>query len=275
MQLTPAIKAGYSKDYTTHSNYAHCMVGVMHGLKLDVPVDKSASVSLKNVRQFYKLANLTEKSIRGEIDNCKAVADYVQVVAPWFAVKCYYRTYYLESVLVHLASGTTDVFKNNGHSYVRKIIRTYCKNGYFQSKMKRAEVVESIQNALSHKITSGKNLKQDYYLTDDCVKSVRHKLAEYAVEHWKKNSPFKNFRTTAAKKAVADYQSSTETCLFDFFYQMRVKANYRDSDFLDFDKILSEDGVKYIQMLKGATDKYCTALQKRIDEMLADRSLSL
>ncbi|HSW75013.1 MAG TPA: hypothetical protein VLG16_04030, partial [Candidatus Saccharimonadales bacterium] len=225
--------------------------------------------------RFHKLAALTEKSIRGEIDSCKAEPDYVQIVAPWFAVKCYYRTYYLESILIHLASGANNVFKNNGHSYVRKIIRTYCKNGYYVSKMKHAEDVVATQDALVHKITAGRNLKQDYYLSDDCVKSVRHKLAEYSVDHWKKNSPHKNFRSATAKADLKKYLAGSEICLFDFFYQMRVKANYRDTDFLDFDKISSADGVKYVQMLKSATDKYCNALQKGIDDMLADRSLSI
>jgi len=247
----------------------------MHEVKLNVPVDRSIGVSLKDIKRYLKLAQLTQKSIKGEIDNCHAEVDYVQIVAPWFAVKCYYRTYYLESVLIHLASGTHDVFRNNGHSYVRKTIRNYCKIGYIHTKKKYAEVVEPLHVALNHKIISGQNLTQDYYLTEECVRSVRHKLADYSLQHWKKNSIYKRFQSSAAKAELSGFQSKSEVCLFDFFYQMRVKANYRDTDFLDFDKILSEDGLEYIELLKGATDKYCSALQTCIDEMLRDRSISL
>lgn len=275
MKFTPAMKAEYSKEYTTHLNYTHCMVGMMHGLKITVPVNKSVDVDLNSIRRFNKLAKLTEKSIDGEIENSKTEPDYVQVVAPWFAVKCYYRIYYLESMLIHLSSGSMSVFKNSGHSYVRKTIQAYCKAGYFQSHLKHAETVESFHNALTHKITSGRNLAQDYYLSEECVKSIRRKLTDYSVEHWKKNSEFKNFRSKDAKAALNDYQSNRKLCLFDFFYQMRLKANYRDSDFLDFNKILSEDGIKYVTTLKSATDKYCSALNTCIDDMLTERDLLL
>jgi hypothetical protein len=275
MELTPAMKAEYSKEYSTHLNYAHCMVGMVHELKILVPVDKSVGVDLKSIRRFHKLSKLTEKSIIGEIENIKLEPDYVQVVAPWFAVKCYYRVYYLESILIHLNSGSMNVFKNSGHSYVRRTIRSYCKVGYYQTRLKHAEIVESYHKALLHKIDSGKNLKKDYYLTEECVKSVRRKLSEYSVEHWKKNSKFKYFRTKEAKSALNDFLNNSEVCLFDFYYQMRIKANYRDSDFLDFDKILSEDGIKYISLLKNATDKYCSALERQIEVMLNDRDLAL
>jgi len=273
MEITAAMKAGYAKDFHTHLNYAHCMVGMMHDVLLAVPVNKSVQVNLADVKRFLKLAKLTKVSIEGEISSCRSEPDYVQIAAPWFAVKCYYRAYYLESCLIHLSSGSTEPFWNSGHHYVRKMIRTYCKVGYVKTKLHHAEVVDCYASALTHKIVSGANLKQDYYLTEECVKSVRSKLAKYSVDHWKKNSPHSSFRPLVARKELAAFISNGEVCLFDFFYQMRVKANYRDSDFLDFDKIKSSEGVEYIEQLKKATDKYCDALHFALKNTLKERAL--
>ena len=275
MDFTAASKFGYAKDYHTHLNYAHCMVGMMHDVAIAIPVNKSVRVSVSDVKRFIKLSNLTKTSIEGEITSCHTEPDYVQIVAPWFAVKCYYRAYYLESALIHLSSGSMEPFKNGGHHYVRKTIRTFCKAGYITSTLRHAEVVEKYTSALTHKIVSGTNIKQDYYLSEDCVKSVRSKLARYSVEHWKRNSTHKNFRPLIARKELADYISKNEVCLFDFFYQMRIKANYRDADFLDFDKIESNEGITYIEQLKKATDKYCRALESAIANALSERSIAL
>ena len=275
MEFTTAMKAPFAKDFQTHLNYAHCMVGMMYKLEVSIPIDTTATIDIASVRRFQKLANLTKQSIDGEVENCKVEPDYVQIAAPWFAVKCYYRIYYLESILIHLSRGNSEVFKNSGHTYVRKTIRAFCKVAYFKSHFKKAEIVVSCDSALSFKTVSGMNIKKDYYLTDDCINSIRRKLAVYAVDHWKKNSGFANFRSARAIASLRIYKSKSEISLFDYFYHMRVKANYRDSDFLDFDKILASEGVKYIGYLKQATDRYCNILQENIDRAASARSISI
>ena len=117
-----------------------------------------------------------------------------------------------------MSSGTQDVFKNGGHNYVRKTIRSYCKAGYIASHLKYAEVVVKAGPALAHKITAGANLTARYYLSSDCVKSVRHKVAEYGLTNWKKNQVHKNYMSTAAKKDLSAYIARTELSLFDYFY---------------------------------------------------------
>ncbi len=247
------------------------MVGMMHGLTINVPINKAATVNVGEVQRFAKLAKLTNQSIRGEVASCDLAADYVQVVAPWITVKCYYRIYYLESILIHLSSGTPKVFTNGGHTYARNTIRTYCKNGYIQSRLQYAEAVVKTEDALAHRITSGMNIRARYYLSEDCVKSVRHKIAQYGVDNWKKNQKYKNYRSNEAKLALASYSSKNEVSLFDYYY-LRLKANYRDADFLDFSLITSNDGVEFIKMLKAATDKYCRALEASIVSQLATRN---
>jgi hypothetical protein len=92
---------------------------------------------------------------------------------------------------------------------------------------------------------------------------------------WKKQQSYKNYMSTAAKADLTAYLSRTELSLFDYFYQMRLKANYRDTDFLDFNIISSSDGVKFIDRLTAATDKYCNALVVAINDELAVRGVSL
>lgn len=275
MSLTIAQKDIVAKNYATHYNYAKCMIGMMHGLQINVPVDKAAKIDLNEVRRFMTLARLTRRSIVGEVTSCHSEEDYAQIVAPWIAVKCYYRIYYLESVLIHLSSGTLEVFRSGGHRYVRKTIKGYCKSGHIKSNLKHAEVVVKASPALAHKITTGANLAANYYLSEDCVKSVRRKIAEYGLAHWKKHQTHKNYMSTAAKTDLAAYLARTELSLFDYFYQMRLKANYRDADFLNFDVITSRDGVEFIDILRAATDKYCNALVAAITAELAVRDLTL
>lgn len=274
MSLTVSQKDVVAKNFTTHYNYAKCMVGMMHGLRITVPIDSRVGIDSKEVKRFLILARLTKRSIAGEVKSCNSEEDYAQIVAPWIAVKCYYRIYYLESVLIHLSSGTQEVFKNGGHKYVRKIIRSYCKSGYIKSHLKHAEVVVKASPALDHRIPAGANLSTDYYLSEDCVKSIRHKIAEYGLTHWKKNQSHKNYRSNVAKTDLSAYLQRSELTLFDYFYQMRLKSNYRDTDFLNFDVISSKDGVEFICLLQAATEKYCRGLDVAISTAMNTRDLT-
>ena len=255
------------KDFTTHFNYIKCMDRIMTEVKIDIPVVQNAQIDNKLVKKHQNLASLTKNGIDSEIKACKSQAEYAEIVAPWIAVKCYYRIYYLESVVIHLSNGS----KFLGHSQIRGKINTYCSVGNITSKLGEAEKVCSVLDAKIHKIKMGSNISQNYYLSPECIKSVRAKTATYLEEQWKHSKKIASYASKVNKEKRDKFRSNQKLSLLDYFYQMRLKANYKDMDFLRFDEITPRQVVDYIELYVSATNKYCNGLQTAINKIVKDR----
>lgn len=268
---------GFSEtnDFVTHFNYIKCVNGMMTGIDLSIPLSKTATIDVNRVKKFIKLATLTRKGISSELAACNTQAEYAEIVAPWIAVKCYYRIYYLESVLVHLAQGSSGVFRNGGHALVRRVMNSYCLSGAVSSKLTEAEKVFTIEDVRAHKIKMGSNISPTYYLTQSCIKSVRAKVALYLEEHWKANEKITRYGSKVNNAKRDAFRKNQKISLFDFFYQMRLKSNYKDLDYLKFNEISAEQAVGYIKLYTSATQKYCSALETTIKTMLTSRGISL
>lgn len=263
------------QDFQTHFNYAKCMNGMMHDISFAVPLAPIAHIEIRKVRKFIKLAQLTKTGIENEVQACREVPDYSEVVAPWLPVKHYYRLYYLESVLIHLTQGNSGVFVDGGHRLARNMITSFCRSGYVSSRLREAQKVVLLNEAMQHRIRPGQNISSNYYLTQECIKSVRSKVATYVLDHWKLNKGWKRYSSPARRAERDRYKASKAICLLDFFYQMRLKANYRDIDFLSSGEITSAQKLEYIKMYHSAAVKYGRSLEIAIQNAARQRNISL
>jgi hypothetical protein len=261
--------------YRTHYNYVRCIANQYNGLVLSTTLNPVAALPLLKVERFEKLAMLTSKGINSELDACKLDHDYAQVVAAWFPVKCYYRLYYLESVLVYLLNGNSTGFSHGGHTKVRKAISSLINNRELIFSNFELSIQSTISMIQSHIIPSGSNLSPMYYANPDCIRSVRKKVSEYVEYHWKTGKGIKKYSTNTNRLSRDNFRSTNTVNLTDYFYWMRIKVNYRDVDFLDFSKaITSDDAYNYIRQFAAAHESYAHAIEGLITDLKKSRGIA-
>lgn len=260
--------------FATHNNYVRCIASNLNGFELTTTLHPTATLPIDKIDKFLKLSEMTHNSIRDEIAACFRDSDYTQVVAPWMPVKCYYRLYYLESVMLYLLSGSAVGFTHGGHTGVRKNIKSHIASG--QLTASNVVVFESVtvQDALVHTIPSGANLSPNFHTTTDCVNSLKKKLATYAEHDFREKSGIKDYRSRANQIRRNSFRVATSINLSDFFYWMRIKANYKDVDYLDFAYNISpDDAYTYIMRYAAAQESYAFSLEALIEQLKIARGM--
>lgn len=259
-----------SKTFKTHLNYVKCMDKLTNGIGISISINPTAHLNPTRIRKFEQLAKITKTSIEGELRACTSQKAYAQVASPWIPVKCYYYLYYLESIFMYLLSASEIGFRHGGHKGIREGLASSLKSNQIIFTGPQATSFSTIvtwATAESFK-TSGSTIDPHYFLCGDCDKSLRGKLAEYIEIDWKQSKRIKDYRTKAAKNSKVVDLMPTEFSLIDYFYWMRIKSNYRDLDFLDFDNNVNEsDAFEFLTYYIRSTFKYADALLAAITSL--------
>lgn len=266
-----------SVTFKTHLNYIKCMSRLTDSIVISMPSLPSAHLDPRPLAKFDTLARITANSIQGEKDACDSERAYAQVASPWIPVKCYYQLYYLESTFLYLLDESLVGFNHGGHSRVKQAIVRHLQRGTISLYGVHATELSTIVNwnaADSYRTTSGANITESYHGTADCVESLRKKISEYIEIDWKQSKKIVNYRTVAARAKKVAILHPKEFCLLDYFYWMRIKANYRDIDFLDFDNnVNEEDAYEYLTYYVRATSNYAATLNTAIGVLKSSRSM--
>jgi hypothetical protein len=266
-----------SVTFKTHLNYIKCMSRLTNSIVFNIPSLPTAGLDPRRLTKFENLARITAQSIQGEKDACDKERGYAQVASPWIPVKCYYQLYYLESTFMYLLDGSTVGFNNGGHTRVKRAIVKHLQNGTISLSGEFATELATVVNwaaANSYKTTSGANITESYHSTPDCVGSLRKKISEYIENDWKQSEKIFTYRTRAARTKKATVLCVREFCLMDYFYWMRIKANYRDVDFLDFDNhVNEEDAYEYSTHYVRATFNYASAISAATEMLKTSRHM--
>lgn len=264
-----------SSTFKTHLNYVKCIHKSLEDYRISINLRPTKPLSHPKIEKFETLSKITATSIDSELRACIDQPSYCQVVAPWIPVKCYYRLYYLESVFIYLLDSSESVFKHGGHTKVRDSLHQLFERGDLSGNVTLNRVT-NIGGNLAHKLVSGANIRSGYYADPECISSVERKISEYKELSWKDSRGFKNFKSRLAQQERKDFRSTQSIQLLDFFYWMRIKANYRDVDFLDFDIDISpEDALEYVKHYVWATERYASALSGAITELKVKRGMSV
>lgn len=247
------------------------------GMTISINHPPTAALDARPIQKFSRLASMTAASINGEKSACDSEKAYSQVVAPWLPVKCYYRLYYLESILMYLLNATTTGFGHGGHKSVRKALAAALESGAisFNGNGIDLAIASDWSTANSFRTTNGANISPSYYIDAGCKNSLRKKLTEYIELDWKQSNHIKDYRSRVAKTRKTAELHPKKFLLIDYFYWMRIKANYRDTDFLDFDNGLSElDAYNYLDSYIKAAGHYAQALESAIAALKVSRSMA-
>lgn len=266
-----------SKNFKTHLNYIKCMAKLSKGMTIDINISPKTSLDLSPILKFKALSRITKASIEGEKTACDREKAYAQVASPWIPVKCYYRLYYLESIFLYLLKNSRIGFGRGGHRGVRNGILDSLKNGEISLSGSDSSELSKVTNWKTANVfftTSGANLSANYYNDDECNDSLRKKLADYIELDWKSNSSIINYRTKDARTKKTSELLPKEFILLDYFYWIRMKANYRDVDFLDFENNVNEaDAYEYLTVYIKAVNEYASALKKAISFLETRRGM--
>lgn len=260
-----------TSTFKTHLNYIKCVDLLFANSSIGINITTTGKLANPRMDSFVKLARFTKSSIKNDLSFIDQDNEYAQVVAPWIPVKCYYQLYYLESMFLFLLDGNVSGFSaSGGHSKVREGMKRAIKDGKMRFSTDKLNELYIARDALAFKASSGNNVQKDYYKTDNCIGSVVKKITSYKEKDWKERNKIDNFRTKVNKDRRNIFLDK-EVVLQDFFYWMRIKANYKDVDFLDFDNINPSDAAHYIRSYVSATDSYARALTTAILQMKKSR----
>lgn len=264
-----SIQWSTTPELRTHLNYVKRLALVAETLTIKLSGTNDGKLKqVYGLQKFIKLADITKKSIDSDISFCQEEKEYARICAPWLPVKCYYRIYYLESSLLYLINGDISGFKSSGaHSRTGKQINAHIKSGkLIVESSERIPGVTSVDKCLSFTIKSGENTQNSYWQNDKCIDSVMTKIAKYKLENWASTQGFNDFRTKTRREARADFLTREEISLFDYFYQMRLKANYKDVDFLSLEAADSQDVYEYVINFHKFYEAYARCLSLLIKQ---------
>lgn len=112
---------------------------------------------------------------------------------------------------------------------------------------------------LSWKFTSGTNLRHE---DEDRHLQIIKKLYDYTKDEFKRLEKVQALRGKRKEK----FEKETEICLFEFFYWYRIKANYRDLEYLDSDIGVNEF-YEYYSAYYGTIINVFSALVEEINRL--------
>lgn len=256
-------------SFRTHLNYIKCLEKLFNGNTISATKVGTPAKRNSEIAKFQKLYKVTHKSIKKDIELAREDSAFAVIVAPWFPVKCYYALYYLESVLTHLIDGNTHGFGKGGHAGIRKKLSSLIDSGalvFSVADLNKIYSLPDIQQLPA--INAGQNARSDYWQKEDCINSVAKKLMDYKLHDAKLGRKW-NLRTKKHQDERKLFIRTERLTISDFFFWYRIKANYRDLDYIDFENGISETEVlDYLETYNKVFEYYRAQLVKQINALL-------
>ena len=220
-------------EFITHKNYVECLSDLSTGLKLKYRnrIQKKA-IDLQGVRKKLTLIKLTKQSIDSERKIIITNSDYAQVCVSWISVKSYYLLYNLMLVLKYLISCQTQSLNTPHNQLLNEFIDCLKTSELVFSEDKFNKVMDANQ-ILTTKVESGANMKIISYDVATRVTQILKILCKYDLEEFRRKEKIASLRKKIDKSKYNAYKSGLEISLISFFYWYRIKANYRDLEFID------------------------------------------
>lgn len=256
-------------SFRTHLNYIKCLERLFANCTLSVSRTGAFTKRNLEMKRFQKLYKVTLKSIKKDIELAREDPAFAVIVAPWFPVKCYYALYYLESVLTHLLDGSTQGFGKGGHAGIRKKIYSLVDAGVISFSVMELNTLYALTRIHGlPAINPGQNARSDYWQKTDCINSVAKKLMDYKLHDAKIVRKW-NLHTKKHQEEKRMFIGSERLMIADFFFWYRIKANYRDLDYIDFENGITElEVLDYVETYNKAFEYYRIQLIRQINPLL-------
>lgn len=219
-------------EFRTHANYVKFLRGLAENLTCKCTINIKKSIKKhKDLEKKVTLAKLTLESIEGEYNRIQKSKEYAQVCAPWISVKAYYLLFYLLVILDYLIT-SSEFSLWITHGVIHKNIKSYIEKGELFFNKKVFNINFKCSDIMQFKVTPGSHLITSGFNRMERLKSVLKKLHFYKLDDLKRDEKLSNFRSKKARTLRDNFLKANSINLLEFFYLYRVKANYRDLEFL-------------------------------------------
>lgn len=253
-------------EFVTHSNYVSSLSGFATNLNVNI-VSSSNSVLHEPaaLRKKIKLIQLTHKNLIEEMRSIESTIEYSQVCVSWLPVKSYYLYFNLLLTLHYLITGNDDCF-NLDHKKLHQKQNELLRSGAIAFSEARFNKLYSGNEIISWQIPAASNLIRGAVDLAIRNKQIIKKLYEYKRQDYKKIKGIKRL----AGQAKIDFNNSVCLSLSDFFYIYRIKANYRDMEFIDMG-VPAIDFYKFYKDYFSLTMNYYDSLKNAINSLSTQR----
>jgi len=256
-------------DFETNLKYISRLVKLSENLSLScsiVPLlTKDKIGNLKNKTQLIKL---TKQSIKDEYNIVSFNKEYSTAAVLWLPIKTYYLIYHVLCVIDYILSGKETSLTIKHFYCIDSFSKILIKKELQFSEPLFNDVYD--KNILNFKEAPGGHLKANVK-NEDIYKLLMKKVAKEKIENHKVAKGILDIRSQKNKDEVEEFKNKMTISIFDFFYSMRLRMNYRNFNFID--NISSLDTKVYFKEYYKEAKLFYSCLSNLKNKLIADISL--
>ena len=257
-------------DFITHNNYVESLYYLTNNLKAEIgfiPKNK-----FKPSKTYYKklhLLKIIKSSLEREYQIVLENPDYANLCVCWISVKSYYLIFNLLLILDYLINGQESSF-DTSHKVLLRKYKNYIDKKIIVFNKNICNRNFACMDINNKSVKSGENLKVLNVKNEIRFIQILKKLVNYKLEDFTRQKRIINFRSKQNKNLKKDFLNNEKMNLIEFFYLYRIKANYRDLEFID--KEISE--LQFLQFYHNyfrLTFNFYNALSGIIKKLIKER----
>ncbi len=234
IEVTSSCLTDSPPDFLTHLNYVEFMRLITNELTVGIKAHMSTPFLKKEplVDKKINLIKLTLDNIEQEFQVIQREPEFAQVCVSWISVKSYYLIFNALIVLRYLRSGDKDSFYCSHTKLINELI-SELERGDLYFGAKGMNKIFDYPTLVSRKIKAGANIKTASINLGERYIQILKKIAQYKEQNFRYKKGIISARTKQNREAVNTFRSKMKINLFEFLYWYRIKANYRDMEFLN------------------------------------------
>lgn len=258
-------------DFITHLNYVSFLNELSKEIKIFINFNIKTISKEKYKDQLKKKVNLVgaiKRNLEEEYRISKEDREFAKIVCAWVPVKIYYLIYNLWLIFLCLLN---DDEKNLflGHKPVIRNIKNLLRDKKISFSIDEFNNIFPIKILDQYKLEFGEHIKPELP-KEKKIGYISRKIAKYQLDDFKRDNNISDFRTKKAREKRKNFWKGQTVSLFENFYWYRIKANYRDIDFLNQD-IFEQHFLDFFKNYLDWGMNFYSALKEVINEISSKR----
>lgn len=256
-------------DFETHLKYVSLLARLAGGVSVSCTVVPTlVPTDLPKIKDKSRLIELTKQSIKDEHGIVQIDEEYSTAAVLWLPIKSYYLAYHLLCVIDYLLTGKPAMLRTKHGECVERFTELLANGSIQFSEPLFNQVFD--RSILNFREAPGEHLKRS--VADDVMyKLVMKKVADEKVKSWRQSQGITEGRTKKNRARIEKFKQSMTVSIFDFFYQMRLRLNYRNFDFID--DVPANQTKAYFDQYFAVAGYFYSALANLKNKLVADVSV--
>lgn len=256
-------------DFETHLKYVALLARLSRGLSVSCTATPLLKVGdLPKIKDKTRLIDLTKQSIKDEHAIVQIDDEYSTAAVLWLPIKTYYLAYHLLCIVDYLLTGKPSLLRAKHGECVEHFSKMLSDGTLQFSEPLFNQVFD--KSILNFKTASGEHLRRG--VADDVVyKLIMKKIANEKIASFKLSQGITETRSLKNRQKVERFKQSMTVSIFDFFYQMRLRLNYRNFDFIDH--VPAKETKAYFDEYFSAAGYFYTCFANLKNKLVSDISV--